>query len=83
MVPNKEFYLDIDTEKVAGMGILPEDKLDLQINRMHWIMKGNVLEQKDLMILDLITPHNWERPIYFNNTSRQGLIFNFEKYYTT
>jgi len=80
MVPNKEFYLDIDTAKVAGMGIIPEDKLDLLVNRMNWRMKGNVLEKKDLMILDLITTNNWERPIYFNNTSRQGVNFNFDKY---
>ena len=80
IVPNKEFYLDIDSAKVTGMGIIPDDKLDLLVKRMNWRMKGNVLEKKDLMILDLITTNNWERPIYFNNTSRQGVNFNFDKY---
>ena len=41
---------------------------------------GNVLEKKDLMILDLIATNEWKRPIYFNNTSRQGISFDVDDY---
>jgi len=33
-----------------------------------------------LMIIDLITTNEWERPIYFNNTSRQGVNLVFDDY---
>jgi len=80
LVPNKTFYLDIDTVKVLEMGIIPDSKRDLLVNRMVFSMKGNVLEKKDLMILDLIATNDWERPIYFNNTSMQGVNLNLNNY---
>ncbi|MCK5699893.1 MAG: DUF2723 domain-containing protein, partial [Cyclobacteriaceae bacterium] len=33
-----------------------------------------------LMILDLIANNNWERPIYFNNTSLQGVSVSLNDY---
>ena len=33
----------------------------------------NGLEKKDLAFLDLLQANNWERPIYFNNTSLNGI----------
>ena len=80
LVPSKDFYLDIDTTQVLSMGIIPEEYKNLLVARMNWRMRGNVMEKKDLMILDLIVTNNWERPIYFNNTSKQGVNFNFDKY---
>lgn len=43
-------------------------------------MKGRGLEKKDLAILDLIVNNNWERPIYFNNTSASSVNFNLKRY---
>ena len=37
------------------------------------------LEKKDLAILDFINSNNWERPIYFNNTSLNGTNLNFKR----
>jgi len=80
LVPSKDFFLDIDTTAVLDMGIIPDDKKDLIVNRMNWKLRGSVMEKKDLMILDLIVTNNWERPIYFNNTSKQGVNFVFDPY---
>ncbi len=80
LVPSKDFFLDIDTAAVLRMGIIPDDKKDLLVNRMNWKLRGSVMEKKDLMILDLITTNNWERPIYFNNTSKQGVNFVLDPY---
>jgi hypothetical protein len=80
LVPSKDMFLDIDTAQVLSMGIIPKSKEDLLIDRMDIKVTGNVLEKKDLMILDLISTNNWERPIYFNNTSRQGINFDLGDY---
>ena len=73
IVPSKQMYLDVDTTKVLSMGIIPPQMKSLLAPRMQWRMKKSYLEKKDLMVLDLIATNNWERPIYFNNTSRMGI----------
>ena len=80
IVPSQQMFLDIDTAKVMKMGIIPDNMDDLLVNRMQWRMKKSYLEKKDLMALDLIASNNWERPIYFNNTSRQGIGLDFNEY---
>jgi len=80
MLPSKQLSLKIDTDHVKSLGIIPEDKEDLMVNRMVWNVKGNGLEKKDLMILDIMNENNWERPIYFNTTSLSGIKMDLRKY---
>ena len=77
-VPSKTFYLNIDVAHVTGLKIVPNDMT--VINKMVIPIKGSHLEKKDLMILDLIVANNWERPIYFNNTSLMGTNLDFSDY---
>ena len=95
-VPSREFYVNVDTAHVLNLQhkvfdengeivtenqkIIPEDKQDLMVDRMFLRLKGSALEKKDLMILDLIATNNWERPIYFNNTSLQGVNIDVRNY---
>ena len=95
-VPSREFYVNVDTAHVLNLqhkvfdengeivtenqGIIPGDKQDLMVDRMFLRLKGSALEKKDLMILDLIATNNWERPIYFNNTSLQGVNIDVRNY---
>ncbi|MEP3388246.1 MAG: DUF2723 domain-containing protein [Reichenbachiella sp.] len=79
-VPAKNFYLPIDSAKVMEMGIIPEQFASRLSDRMTWSMKGRGLEKKDLAILDLIVNNNWERPMYFNNTSASSVNFNLKDY---
>lgn len=80
IVPSKHMFLDIDTASVLSMGIIPSKMEDMVVPRMQWSMKKSYLEKKDLMALDLIASNNWQRPIYFNNTSRQGIGLEFGDY---
>ena len=59
--------------------IIPQDMNDLVTDRLYINVKGQALEKKDLMILDLIAANNWERPIYFNNTSLLGINLDLRK----
>ncbi|SMD36546.1 Protein of unknown function [Reichenbachiella faecimaris] len=79
-VPAKNFYLPVDSAKVMNMGIIPAKFASRLSDRMTWSMKGRGLEKKDLAILDLIVNNNWERPIYFNNTSASSVNFNLKDY---
>jgi hypothetical protein len=48
--------------------------------RMVFRLKRGGLEKNTLMILDLIANNNWERPIYFNNTSLMGAGVDLRPY---
>ncbi len=79
-VPSKSLFLDIDTTDIKSRNIIPEDKAPYLTDKMIFNLKKGGLEKNTLMILDLIANNNWERPIYFNNTSLQGISVNLNDY---
>jgi len=79
-VPSKTLFLNVDKEDVLSKGIIPKGMEDLVVDRMYFTVKGSGLEKKDLMILDLIANSNWDRPLYFNNTSRASVNVNLTQY---
>jgi len=79
-IPAKSMYLNIDTADILKKNIVPDNLKPLMVSRMEWGLKGSGLEKKDLMILDLLVANNWERPIYFNNTSLSSINMNFRPF---
>jgi hypothetical protein len=69
ILPSKTFFLDVDTTKVLSMGIIPESLQPYMVSRMDWQLNASYMEKGSLMLLDLLVNNNWERPLYFNNTS--------------
>lgn len=80
IVPSNRFWINVDHEKIEDSGLIPEEFKPFIVDRMEWSMKGGGLEKKDLMILDLIAHNNWERPIYFNSTSMNGVKLDLNDY---
>lgn len=72
-VPAKSVYLNIDKEDLLESGIIPETQEELLQDKMVIPLKGRAIYKNDLMILDLFASNDWERPIYFNNTSLQNV----------
>ncbi len=79
-IPSKVISLDINKQAVIENSIIPEGMEDLVVDKMIFQLKGSALYKNDLMILDLIATNNWERPIYFNNTSLQSINFDLTEY---
>ena len=92
-VPSKQLFLNIKEEEKQKLlneirvnengdtlKAIPNNMRDKVVDRMYFDLKGRGLEKKDLMILDLIAESNWERPIYFNNTSLQSIGINLKQY---
>jgi len=80
VVPSRLLALDVDKEAVLRSGIVPKGMDSLIVDQMVISLKGGGLEKKDLMILDLIMSNNWERPIYFNNTSMSQVNLDLSPY---
>jgi tetratricopeptide (TPR) repeat protein len=78
-VPGRRMILaGIDTSKIKSM--VPDNLKDKVQPYMDFNIKGRALEKKDLAVLDLIVNGNWERPIYFNNTSLAGVNLELSQY---
>ncbi len=79
-IPSKNLSLNIDRQKLLSSGIIPKDKEDLLVDRMEFKLKGSALEKNALILLDILVTNNWERPIYFNNTSLQSIGLDLTEY---
>lgn len=80
MVPARNLILDVDIEKVYNDGLIPEGMEALMVDQMNLRVKGEYVTKGNMMLLDLITTNNWERPIYFNNTSMATIGLDLEDY---
>lgn len=71
-------------ESVSGNSFfyLPSRRIHLSTNAgaIDFTVKGNYLPKNELAILDILHTNGWERPIYFNFTSRSGLNIQIDKY---
>jgi hypothetical protein len=69
VIPTRDIVLKVDVEKVRSLKIVPKTLEGLMVSEMHLQLKGNVLELKDLAMLDILATADWERPVYVTNTS--------------
>jgi hypothetical protein len=78
MVPTRNLILEVDSAAVAQKNIIPEEFAPLFAPQMNLQVNGQYVTKGTLMLLDLITTNNWERPIYFNNTSLASIGINLD-----
>ncbi|HSJ69474.1 MAG TPA: DUF2723 domain-containing protein [Anditalea sp.] len=76
LVPSRNLILDINREDILQRGIIPEGMEELIIDQMNLRVKGNYMTKGTMMLMDMIVTNNWERPIYFNNTSLATIGFD-------
>ena len=80
MVPSRNLILDVDSASVAEKKIIPAEFAELFTPQMNLQVKGQYVTKGTLMLIDLITTNNWERPIYFNNTSLATIGINLDEH---
>lgn len=80
IMPAKQIILNVDSAEVIEMGLIPEGKEDLVTSQMVIPIKGGALYKNDLALLDIIATNDWERPVYFNQTSLMNVNLNLRDY---
>ena len=80
MVPSRNLVLEVDIEKVYNDGLIPEKLEDLMVDQMNLRIKGEYVTKGTMMLIDLISTNNFERPIYFNNTSLSTIGLDISSY---
>ncbi len=79
-VPTKTLFLDVNRDQLLNGGIIRTADTASLASRIEIGIKSNTIFKNDLMILDIIATSNWERPIYFNNTSVATTNLEMKKY---
>ena len=80
VMPSKQIILNVDSADVVERGLIPEGKENLVTSQMVLPIKGGALYKNDLALLDIIATNDWERPIYFNQTSLMNVNLNLRDY---
>ncbi len=83
LLPTKDMFLNVNAGKVGELSWLNDENGKLnryKTDRLVWSLKGGGLEKKDLAIIDLMLNTNFERPMYFNNTSLNALNFSIKQH---
>jgi hypothetical protein len=77
-IPSKSFWLSVTNDLSFE---IPEKFKKFKQDTLFVALKSNKngLEKKDLAFLDLLQANNWERPIYFNNTSLNGINLDLKR----
>ncbi|GAA0881109.1 DUF2723 domain-containing protein [Algoriphagus jejuensis] len=78
MVPSRNLILEVDSSFLANDEIVPTQFQEYFAPQMNLQVTGNYVTKGTLMLIDLITSNNWERPIYFNNTSLSTIGINVQ-----
>lgn len=80
MIPSRNLILEVDSSFIANNEIVPPQFKDLFVPQMNLQVKGQYVTKGTMMLIDLIVSNNWERPIYFNNTSLATIGLNLEEH---
>ena len=78
MVPSRNLILEVDSSFVADDEIVPTQFKEYFAPQINLQLTGNYVTKGTLMLIDLIVSNNWERPIYFNNTSLSTIGINVQ-----
>ncbi|GMQ24360.1 DUF2723 domain-containing protein [Algoriphagus sp. oki45] len=76
MVPSRNLIMEVDSSFLWNDEIVPPQFKELFAPQINLQVKGNYLTKGNMMLIDLIVSNNWERPIYFNNTSLSTISLN-------
>jgi len=80
-LPTKKFKITVDSAQVIRTGTLPLERADEMVDEIKWTMKGSGVGKNHLMVLDLLSANNWERPVYFAITTGSSAYIGLEDYF--
>ncbi len=80
-IPTHNLFLPIDSAKVVSNGTVKPENAHEIVKELEINLKNDYLNKSQLMVLDIISTNNWERPIYFGIGMGTDAYMGFEKYF--
>ncbi|WP_299824761.1 DUF2723 domain-containing protein [uncultured Pontibacter sp.] len=78
--PTKNFYMPIAKQQVQAHGVVSQDRMHDVTDRLHLKAEVPYLEKRHLVVLDLLSTQNWDRPIYFSGNIPVSDYVGLHKY---
>lgn len=80
-IPSRNLFMPVDSAKVIANGTVKPENAGEIVKELDITLKGNSLNKSQLMVLDIISTSNWDRPIYFGIGMGTDSYMGFEKYF--
>jgi hypothetical protein len=73
-MPAKNFKLPVDRQKVLEYNIVPASRIGEVDSVIIWSMGQEQIYKDELVILDILSHNNWERPMYYTTPRQSGSV---------
>lgn len=80
-IPARTLFMPVDSAKVIANGTVKPENAGEIVKELDITLKGNSLNKSQLMVLDIISTVNWDRPVYFGIGMGTDAYMGFEKYF--
>lgn len=80
ILPSSKFYFLQNADEVAMLPFIDSKYKDLVQDVFEWEFGETDIMKNDLVVLDIITQNNWERPIYFGGTLPQSQYLRLREF---
>lgn len=77
--PTRKFKITVDKEKALRSGLTAEG--EQMASALEWEYGSDLVYKRDLVLLDLLTNQDWERPLYLAGMSAPTLTLDLDDYY--
>lgn len=78
---SNKFIIPVDSAKVVDSGIVPKGYENRIQKELKWEIERPYVLKSELMIIDLLSNFNWERPVYFAITVGDRNYLGLEKFF--
>jgi hypothetical protein len=78
--PSKKVKLAVDAAACVKNGIVPKYLAGQIVDTIFWNIKATQLYKNDVMLLDLVSSDNWQRPLYFVSHASVNHCFDVDTF---
>lgn len=80
-IPTRNVILPVDSAKVIANGTVKPQDADQIVKDLRLHLPMQSLTKSQLMVLDILSTNNWERPVYFGIGMGSDAYMGLEKYF--
>lgn len=73
-IPAKNFTLPVDTQKVKTNGTVNPEMASEIVPEINFTLNRNYISKTELLVMNILSHNNWNRPIYFGSPNSEGVL---------
>ncbi|TAG57592.1 MAG: DUF2723 domain-containing protein [Cytophagales bacterium] len=79
-LPSEVLVLPVDSAKVSSMDFVPKNRAKDVPSAIVWRYGKQAIDKATMIMLDMISTNNWERPIYYSSTLSTSNYIGLKEY---